>query len=179
MNISEKNRALTISTFVFYIVILLWITILKCNLEAAVQGARDFLEPMSIGERFAYATSYFRWRDGSSRAMLLNVLIFVPFGILVPLLKSRTAPVFTVLAGIATTVAIESLQLILTFGYFTYSDIIFNSAGAALGMAVYAIFIRKMGEDHRKNALIFSNILAISVSVYAIINTVLNINIYM
>lgn len=179
MNIDNKNRALTISTFVFYIVILLWITILKCNLEAAVHGVRIFLEPMSIGERFAYATSYFRWKDGSTINMMLNVFIFIPFGILVPLLRGRTAPITNTVLAALSTLSIESLQLILAIGYFTYSDLIFNTLGAVLGIIIYAVFVKRMKEEQKKKALIFLNGLAIAVSVFAIINTALNIDIYL
>ena len=179
MNIDKKNRALVVSTFIFYIVILLWITILKCNLEAAVHGVRIFLEPMSIGERFAYATSYFRWKDGSTISMMLNVFIFMPFGILVPLLRGTTAPITNTVLAIFSTLTIESLQLILAIGYFTYSDLILNTLGAVLGIIIYAVFIKRIKEVQKKRALTFFNGLAIVVSIFAIINTVLHIEIYM
>jgi glycopeptide antibiotics resistance protein len=179
MNIDRKIRALAVSTFVFYIVILLWITILKCNLEAAVHGVRIFLEPMSIGERFAYATSHFRWKDGTARAMLLNVFIFIPFGVLAPFLRGRTAPITNTVLAALSTLSIESLQLILAIGYFTYSDLILNTLGAVLGIIIYALFIRRMTDEQKIKALTFFNGLAIVVSIFAIINTVLNIEIYM
>jgi glycopeptide antibiotics resistance protein len=134
---------------------------------------------MTIAERFAYATSYFRWKDGSTISMMLNVFIFMPFGILVPLLRGKTAPITTTVLAIFSTLTIESLQLILAIGYFTYSDLILNTLGAVLGIIIYSVFVKRMKEEQKKKALIFLNGLAIVVSIFAIINTVLNIEIYM
>jgi glycopeptide antibiotics resistance protein len=111
--------------------------------------------------------------------MMLNVFIFIPFGILVPLLRGRTAPITNTVLAALSTLSIESLQLILAIGYFTYSDLIFNTLGAVLGIIIYAVFVKRMKEDQKKKALIFLNGLAIAVSIFAIINTALNIEIYL
>ncbi len=178
MNIEKKNRDLTVSTFIFYIVILLWITILKCNIETAVHGARIFLGPMTVYERFVYATSYFEL-DESRLTIILNVIIFIPFGILIPALRNKTSTLTTTTLAFITTFVIESLQLILTFGYFTYMDIICNTAGAFLGIILFACFIQRLRDEAKLKALTFLNGLAIAVSIFAIISTALNIEIYL
>lgn len=179
MNIDRKIRALAVSTFVFYIVILLWITIFKCNIEAPIYEHRKLLGHMTILEKFAYAISRFSLKDGTAIDMLLNVFVFIPFGILVPLLRGRTAPITNTVLAALSTLSIESLQLILAIGYFTYSDLILNTLGAVLGIIIYALFIRRMTDEQKIKALTFFNGLAIVVSIFAIINTVLNIEIYM
>ena len=175
----KKIRALAISTFVFYIIILLWITIFKCNIEASVHGVRIFLEPMTIKERFIYATSYFAWHDGDIKSTVLNVLVFVPFGILVPILRKKLTPLSTTILAFFTTLAIESFQMIVAFGYFTYVDLICNTLGAILGIIIYALLIRRMEEDSKFKALIFCNLLAIAISIFATVNTILNFEIYL
>ena len=179
MNNLKKIRDLAISTFIFYMLILIWITILKCNIEASVHGVRIFLEPMTVKERFIYATSYFAWHDGDIKSTTLNVLIFVPFGILVPILRKKLTPLSTTILAFFTTLAIESFQMIVAFGYFTYVDLICNTLGALLGIIIYALLIRRMEEDSKFKALIFCNFLAMAISIFATVNTILNFEIYL
>jgi glycopeptide antibiotics resistance protein len=179
MSNSKKIRALTISTFVFYMIILIWITIFKCNIEAGAQSAGHLLKKMTLIERFAYALADNSINDGGIKQMLPNVLIFVPLGILVPLLRGRIAPVSTSAIAFFTTLSIECLQLVLAFGYFTYGDLICNTAGAALGIIIYALLIRKMGDTAKFKTLIFCNFLAMAISIFATVNTILNFEIYL
>lgn len=179
LTLIKKIRSLAISTFVFYMIILIWITILKCNIEASVHGVRIFLEPMTVGERFAYAMSYFAFHDGDMKSMALNVLIFIPFGILVTILRGKLGPISTTILAFFTTLAIESFQMILAFGYFTYVDLICNTAGAILGIIIHAIFIKRMGDKAKFKTLIFCNFLAMSISIFATVNTILNFEIYL
>ena len=178
MDITQRIRKLTVSTFVFYIIILLWVTILKCNMEASIHGVRIFLEPMSIRDRFIYATSYFEL-DDSITSMLLNVFIFIPFGILVPLLRGKAAVLTTTAMAFLTTLAIESTQLIIAFGYFTYMDLICNTLGAALGIIIFAILRKLLSDDATIRALTVSNIFGVAASIFATIRTVMNIGIYL
>ena len=179
MNIYKKNRALTISVFVFYVIILLWITIFKCNHATPIYELRIFLESMTVAERFAYATSKLTLKDGEMTEMILNVFIFIPFGILIPLLRGKTAPITTTVLALLSTFFIECLQLLFCFGWFTYSDLILNTTGAVLGIIIYAVFVKRINEENKKTVLKLLNVFAIAIAVFAIINTALHIEIYM
>ena len=174
----KKIQALAISTFIFYVIVLLWITIFKCNIEASVHGVRIFLEQMTIKERFIYATSYFAWHDGDIKSTVLNVLVFVPFGILMPIIRSKFTPFSTTILAFFSTLAIESLQMILAFGYFTYVDLICNTLGAVLGLIVFKLFVEKLRDKIKNIALTAANLTAIAISIFAIIRTIINIEIY-
>jgi glycopeptide antibiotics resistance protein len=89
------------------------------------------------------------------------------------------APVSTSAIAFFTTLSIECLQLVLAFGYFTYGDLICNTAGAVLGIIIYALLIRKMGDMAKFKALIFCNFLAMAISIFATVNTILNFEIYL
>lgn len=179
MNFSKKNLNLVISAFVFYLIVLFWATILKCNNASPIQDLKAFLGPMTISERFVYATSHFSLKDDSKLVMALNVLIFIPYGIYIPLLRGRAAPITTTILAFLSTLFIECTQLILALGYFTYSDLILNTSGAVIGMIIYSVFIKRMKEEHKKWWLSVLTVLAVSISIFAIINTALNIEIYL
>lgn len=78
---------------------------------------------------------------------LLNVLLFVPFGFGLPFVTgSRMAK--TVVAGMCLSIAIEMLQFVtgrvagISFRVSDVNDVIFNTAGAAIGYLLFLGFVR-------------------------------------
>lgn len=74
--------------------------------------------------------------------ILLNILMLVPCGILLPLIYKIKKSKFmnTILTGMVISCCIEALQLILRRGLFEFDDIIHNTIGCAVGYGVYKIF---------------------------------------
>lgn len=78
--------------------------------------------------------------DGALTQVLLNILLTVPFGYLFPLFfkPSQRRFIWTLLATIALTVFIESMQWLLANGRITdLTDIITNTLGGVVGYAIY------------------------------------------
>ena len=76
--------------------------------------------------------------------VILNVLLFIPFGILFPVLFRKTAAlVFTVPAGFFASLCIETVQYITRLGTADVDDLINNTAGALLGLILYLVFVRR------------------------------------
>lgn len=75
-----------------------------------------------------------------------NILVFVPFGFLFPMV-SRDGEKFSVMFVNAFTfvLGIETFQLFSAFGAFDVDDILLNCLGAALGFGVYKIMVRIRG----------------------------------
>lgn len=65
--------------------------------------------------------------------ILLNILLFVPLGILLSINRGRSAKI-TVLAGFGLSFCIELCQLVFRLGLFEWDDILHNGGGCALGM---------------------------------------------
>ena len=71
-----------------------------------------------------------------------NILLFIPYGILVPWAFERCRKLFSgVLLGIITSLFIECLQLITSRGYFQIDDILTNVAGTILGYLMFKVFL--------------------------------------
>lgn len=66
--------------------------------------------------------------------ILLNVLLFIPFGALLALKHGRSAKT-TVLTGFGLSLCIELCQLVFRLGLFEWDDILHNGVGCALGVA--------------------------------------------
>ena len=80
---------------------------------------------------------------------LLNVLLFVPFGLFIPRVNPRLSHAgLVLLSGIVTSTLIEGLQFILGLGFCDIDDIIANSLGAIAGYGLYSLF-RKIGSNWR------------------------------
>src|SRR5699024_3942675 len=63
-----------------------------------------------------------------------NILWFIPFGMLQPLLQHRRPHFFsTVLLGMLLSLSIETLQFFLATGVADIDDLIFNTLGTVLG----------------------------------------------
>ena len=87
-----------------------------------------------------------------ARTHLLNILLFVPFGYLLPQMR-RTDLGRTALAGLCFSLVIESSQTLFHFGVFQADDLIDNTLGTLLGFLLFFVFNRRTGrrgEERRK-----------------------------
>ena len=82
------------------------------------------------------------WSPGGSISphALENVLLFIPFGILVPLFSRFFMKWWNlVLGAFIVSLGIETTQIVTARGYFEIDDILLNSLGAIMGYAVFWI----------------------------------------
>lgn len=68
-----------------------------------------------------------------SREILLNIIMFVPFGFIMPLFVSKHRIFIVLMATILFSGLIELTQLFLLRGTFELDDIISNTIGSSLG----------------------------------------------
>lgn len=79
------------------------------------------------------------------RHLLQNAALFVPLGVLLPLLhRSLRSVWWALLGGAALSTMIETTQLVLAVGQCDVNDILTNTLGAVLGYGVFWLFGRRM-----------------------------------
>lgn len=72
--------------------------------------------------------------------LLGNVVGFVPFGFMLPLIARRARGFFLItLSGFALSLFVEVVQLITKVGCFDVDDLILNTLGAAVGYILFAV----------------------------------------
>ena len=83
---------------------------------------------------------------------LLNIVLFLPLGILAPLLRGKRRPLlFTAGTGAGLSLLIELSQL-LNHRSTDIDDLILNTMGAILGFALYRVWDRgRKARDHRES----------------------------
>ncbi len=81
--------------------------------------------------------------------LLGNVLIFLPFGMLVPFLTKRFKKFWSVvLLTLELSVLVELVQLVTKVGSCDVDDILLNTIGGMIGFACYAIAVRCRRKVH-------------------------------
>ena len=76
--------------------------------------------------------------------IILNILLFIPFGYLLPLVWKKADQWWKVmLAGLLTSLFVEVMQWALHRGFADVDDLINNTLGALIGYGLYKAILRK------------------------------------
>lgn len=146
---SKNQKQLTTILFIVYIFAVVWIILFKMQLIPAV--TQRTLNLIPFGESVIVNGKL----DISE--IIYNLLIFVPYGIYISMLKpdwsflSKTAPIFL------TSLAMEVLQYIFAIGASDITDLIGNTLGGIAGIGIFFIFSKLFRDKSYK----IMNILAL------------------
>ena len=87
------------------------------------------------------------WYKEPLNSIALNILLFVPFGYLVPSVFSFLRRWWKVLlTGLGFSLMIEVVQFITHLGWFDTSDLFHNTLGAVIGYGIYRRWLREATE---------------------------------
>ena len=76
---------------------------------------------------------------------LLNFILFIPMGVLLPFTKDRKVRIPTAfLSGVVVSLAIESCQLIFMRGLFEWDDMLHNGVGCVIGCMIGNVVFRTL-----------------------------------
>lgn len=148
----KHQKLITKLLFLVYLILLAWIILMKTE--------------FSFDQIFRMRSTNFIPFEGTAvynnrlhyQEIYLNVLIFVPFGIYLSVLKpnwsfiQRTIPIFL------TSLSFESLQYILAIGATDITDLLGNTLGGMIGILFYLLIHKLLRCKNRTN--FFMNLLA-------------------
>ncbi len=81
---------------------------------------------------------------------LLNMLMLVPMGVLLPFCAGRRLHWWHgIIAGALLSAVIETLQLVLQRGLFEFDDMIHNAIGCMIGVVIGSLIYRILSKRHR------------------------------
>ena len=148
----NKSKRIKI-VFYIYIAIVIKVIIfkypwedLKANMDTWEKGV--ILEGLDTANFTLFKTIKmyinYSYKLNSFENLVGNVVVFVPFGFLLPYIqeKSRKLPVL-VLNAFLFVLGIEVFQLFSAFGAFDVDDILLNCFGAVLGWILYRFWERR------------------------------------
>ena len=143
----RKSNCLATILFLIYLALLVWIILFKLQFSISdLDKVRSInLIPFHYDKEVGAA---FHLTE-----VLENFLIFVPMGIYLQMLLPRTKLYvkFMLIAG--TSFLLETMQYILAVGRSDITDVFTNTAGGLLGLAVYSMAARLIGNRIKANRL--------------------------
>ena len=177
METTKKIRRLCSITFILYILLLVWIIALKCNMKDAIIDAKIYNRWFTLAERFEMYLSYFAKTDPKDAAV--NVIVFVPLGMMMPFLIQKCAFAKTVFYCFLISTGFEILQIVNCIGAFTYIDIINNTIGGIIGAIIYLLLHKKIKERPLAITFVILILLLIPTLIVAAMNTWAHIDYYL
>jgi glycopeptide antibiotics resistance protein len=139
-NARSSSRRLLIVLFAVYLVLLVWIILWKLEVPY-VGAAASLARPIKL---VPYLPSG-DFHASDPLEVLVNILLFVPFGVYLGMLAPRLRwwPVAGIL--IASSLALETTQHLLSIGSFDLTDVIDNSIGGLVGFGMLWLARRGLG----------------------------------
>jgi glycopeptide antibiotics resistance protein len=137
---ARRSRGILILAFAIYLVLLAWVVLFK-------------LEVPWIGDAAGLARPI-KWvpfvpsGDAGASApaeLLINLVLFVPFGLFVGALAPNWTWWRSGLAALGASLVLETVQHLISTGSFDTTDLIVNTAGALVGWAIFVLVRRAAG----------------------------------
>ena len=178
MTFSRKNLVLAHITFVLYMLLLFWVISLKCNMAVTISDTKIINAGTTVWERFQKYLSYNSFSAGWKDSVV-NIIMFIPVGLLLPFVIKKHSYFNSIIWGMLISTAFEVLQIISCIGMFTYIDIINNTVGALIGVVLHSIFKRNAKEKPLAIAFVIHILFISAILVYATLNTINNIHLYL
>jgi glycopeptide antibiotics resistance protein len=131
--------------FIVLFLLLGWFLVVL-GLSTLSRGA-NYADAFNFNMFSGYVNAWSKWSMTELQMILFNMLMFLPLGVLLPLLSGKTER-FSVLLTVsfAVTVGIEILQLITSTGIFELDDLFHNMLGSIMGYALITAILHCLRE---------------------------------
>lgn len=157
----SKEYSITKGLFVVYIILLTWIILFKMQFDISS------LETMSLRNinLVPFAGSLIVNNRVDISEIILNVAVFVPFGIYLCMSKEKWSFIKKVVPIFITSLAFETLQYIFAIGASDITDLIGNTLGGIIGIAVFML----LSKIFKNKTIKIFNVLALIVTVIVVL----------
>ena len=166
-----KQQLLTTCLLVVYLVILTWIIIFK--MQFSIQKL-DYLRSVNL---IPFHESVIVNNRIELSEIYDNILVFVPFGLYASMLKNNWSFLKKIAPIASVSLLYEVVQFIFAVGASDITDLIGNTLGGIIGIAIYLVFRKLLKTDFKTNkilnifALIGTICVVIILSFLIIVNT--------
>lgn len=158
---NNKQKKLTIGLFIVYFLVLTWIILFKMNFSF-----EDLVSPRSIN-LIPFGDSMIVNDRIDIKEIIYNMIVFIPFGIYVCMITDKWSVLKKILSIAGVSLSYEVLQFIFAIGAFDITDLVGNTFGGVVGIAIY-YFISKLFKSNQKmNKLL--NIIALILTILIVL----------
>lgn len=146
-NVFDGEKRITAKTFILLVLLIgyLFLVFALTNLN---RGA-NYTDLINVNIFSGYIDAWNSWSLLAFQLIVFNVILFIPLGILLPLLNRKCnslRAVFVIALGFS--LFIELFQLTTHSGIFELDDIFHNTLGAVLGYLLFKVF-RDLAKNKR------------------------------
>ncbi|MFL8709297.1 VanZ family protein [Clostridioides sp. GD02377] len=156
-----RKYNITKGLFIVYIIILTWIILFKMQFDISSLEAMN-LRSINL---VPFAGSLIVNNRVDISEIILNVVVFAPFGIYLCMLKGEWGFIKKVVPIFLASLVFETLQYIFAIGASDITDLIGNTLGGIIGIAVFVL----LSKIFKGKAIKIINILALIVTVVVIL----------
>lgn len=153
---SEKRNTLTIILFVVYMLLLTGVILFKLPFYSG-----ELSDGIRVINMIPFRGSFDENGIILLREIIYNILLFIPLGIYICMLKDEWSFIKKALAVIGLSLSFEVIQFIFALGRTDVTDILGNTLGGILGIGISALLFK-----------IFKSRTAKSINVLALVVTV-------
>jgi len=148
------TMALSRALFVAYLVILLWLVLFKFSYEPFAV-IRDF-QTRSL--------NLIPFTSANRSEMIANIMAFIPFGVMLGVNLKQISFIYKMLLIFAFSLAVEIVQFILAIGVTDVTDIIMNTLGGFMGLALYLLVGRQANDKYLDRCiLVFGTLILLGI----------------
>lgn len=169
---NKEHRKINVKRLVWWLVFLsyLFVVIGATMLSRGSNYEYNMVTPLF----YSYKTAWNNWSVREWRNIILNICMFVPFGLLLPMgIKWFGKCYRTYIAGFLFSLFIELSQMLFKIGIFEPDDLMNNTLGAVIGFGLFIVLFKlyaKERADWGKGATFASNIpLILTVAIFVAI----------
>lgn len=152
-NKQKKTQQLTMGLMIIYLIVLTWIILFK--MQFSIEELDHF---RNINLIPFYGSAIINNRIEFSE-IYSNVLVFIPFGLYISMLKDKWSFLKKVGPIALVSLCYEVLQFIFAIGASDITDIIDNTLGGIIGIAIYFVIRKIFKTDFKTNKIL--NIIAL------------------
>ena len=136
------SKRLSTKQWVVFVLFTLYV-VTVCTLTLLNRGA-NYGGSSNLSLFSSYREAWYNFSLRGWQYIYFNILMFVPFGFLLPLIHKRFVTIgWTLLAALVFTAFIEIMQYLTSFGIFELDDLFNNVLGALIGFGLVKVLMVK------------------------------------
>ena len=182
----KRLNILSIIIFCIYILLLIWIVLLKCNIYLSITNGYFEFKTLTLKERFDYylipfidyinndsTQTFIKFKDG-----ILNVIVFIPLGLYLSFFIKNNKFIKVIFYTFLISLLFEIIQLFSLLGSFQTEDLILNTFSGLLGYIIYKIIYKEKNIKVLNILSLICIIILTPILIYGVINTINMIDVY-
>ncbi len=140
------DKKMAKGVFFFHILLLIWLILFKLAIDPTeIPAVRDL--NLILFRNSYYLNGYINFME-----LLFNIIVFIPVGIYLSILKPEWTLTRKILFAAAISLTFEEIQFAAAIGYTDITDLVNNTVGGIGGIKIYE-FLKKVWKDRTERIL--------------------------